>query len=855
MKLPTPNLDDRKFEQLVEEAIAVVRRTSDDWTDLSPGDPGRVLIEVFAHLTELMIYRINRLPDKAYIALLELLGVTPFPPSAAQARLQFELDEPAERDLLLEAGTQVQTQSGADGARPAIFTTVSTVTIPAGATSVEVLAGHATSIVGEKVGTGTGGADQKVQLRNAPILAADLPGKDLVVAVAAPSGATALEDMTLEHGGQPYLIWREVPEFDFAMEGQRVFTVNRYSGEISFAPAIQTTQADQQRPLALVPPADADIRVWYRIEGLGDGRVAAGALNTLVVPVSGLRVRNPRPSTSGRVAESLENAIARGPIELRAVDRAITAGDFELLCERASPGVNRVRAAADAAHWAHGRAGTVNLTVVPVAQNSDGTISKRDIELAQSPDILAQVQQTVSAAKPLGTHCTALWARYKTVGISADVTVYPDQDAASIRSKVAERLNAMITPLRDAETGVLGWPFGRSMLAWDVLRTIGELPGVAGVSDIAMNVDFAPDENIITLSADAYQRNTWYTAQGPNFLQTGNNGESWENTHDFGDETVKIVKAYERTSGDDKVRAGLVAAVTERGDQHYIYLSKDAGQTFQRITQCNFETLQVAWIFRDRSPSLLVGAPTGLFEVNMTPEASPKQVLVNAEMPEMGISDIAVSVDLQGSSIVAVAGASEEGVFLSTEAGSAGSFSHVGLKGELVRVLEPQHTTTRRYLWAGVSAVGNQGGNGCFRIPLDARGVDPDDWQQYGEGWNAGGCRALTISDGVVYAGSLRRGVLCLDSDVVGTPWRKPDVSCGLPLRDVSRLQPVNALAASPGIVLAVGPNGVFCSEDKGISYSNRSRRRLVDEVKLPHDWLFCAGKHDIRVRSGYEES
>jgi predicted phage baseplate assembly protein len=85
MTLPVPNLDDRGFVDLVREARERIARTCPEWTDLSVHDPGTALVEVFAHLTEVMLYRLNRLPTKAYIEFLNLLGVSPHPPAAAWA--------------------------------------------------------------------------------------------------------------------------------------------------------------------------------------------------------------------------------------------------------------------------------------------------------------------------------------------------------------------------------------------------------------------------------------------------------------------------------------------------------------------------------------------------------------------------------------------------------------------------------------------------------------------------------------------------------------------------------------------------------------------------------------------------
>ena len=87
MPLVPPNLDDRRFDDLVAEAKRIIAQTCPEWTDLSPGDPGMVLVELFAHLTEVMLYRLNRLPDKAFVELLRLIGVRLQPPSAAGVTL------------------------------------------------------------------------------------------------------------------------------------------------------------------------------------------------------------------------------------------------------------------------------------------------------------------------------------------------------------------------------------------------------------------------------------------------------------------------------------------------------------------------------------------------------------------------------------------------------------------------------------------------------------------------------------------------------------------------------------------------------------------------------------------------
>ena len=46
MALPAPNLDDRRFQQLVDDAKRLVQRNCPEWTDHNVSDPGVTLVEV-----------------------------------------------------------------------------------------------------------------------------------------------------------------------------------------------------------------------------------------------------------------------------------------------------------------------------------------------------------------------------------------------------------------------------------------------------------------------------------------------------------------------------------------------------------------------------------------------------------------------------------------------------------------------------------------------------------------------------------------------------------------------------------------------------------------------------------------
>lgn len=74
MPLQLPNLDDRTYEDLVEEALSLIPTYDPEWTNHNPSDPGIALVELFAYLSEILIYRLNRVTDDNLRTFLKLLN-------------------------------------------------------------------------------------------------------------------------------------------------------------------------------------------------------------------------------------------------------------------------------------------------------------------------------------------------------------------------------------------------------------------------------------------------------------------------------------------------------------------------------------------------------------------------------------------------------------------------------------------------------------------------------------------------------------------------------------------------------------------------------------------------------------
>jgi Baseplate J-like protein len=120
-------LDDLRFQELVSEARTRITRHSPEWTEHNVSDPGITLIELFAWFTDILLYRINRIPDRLHLALLELVGVTPSRPRQARTRVRFMFEQRS-AGVTIPAGTEIAAPrtAGQDGA---VFQTTEALTL------------------------------------------------------------------------------------------------------------------------------------------------------------------------------------------------------------------------------------------------------------------------------------------------------------------------------------------------------------------------------------------------------------------------------------------------------------------------------------------------------------------------------------------------------------------------------------------------------------------------------------------------------------------------------------------------------------------------------------------------------
>jgi baseplate J-like protein len=848
MTLPVPDLDDRTFLDLVTQARERIRQSCPQWTDMSVHDPGMTLVEAFAYLTEVMIYRLNQVPEKAYIAFLNLLGVSRHPPAAAWAEVTFtRTGTDTTTTIPIPVGTRVAATRGTDPS-PVVFVTTEPAAVRAGTTEQTVRMHHCEVVEGELLGVGTGQPGQVLHSARAPLVTTTEP-IDLLLGVAVPPGSVELGAAAREYEGTTYEIWRPVTSFAGVGSGAKVYLVDRFSGTFTFAPAL-----DGYGTLAATPDAGRQVRAWYRTGGGPAGNVAAGTLTGLRDPVPAVKVSNVDPAQGGRALEPLESALLRGPYEFFSVRRAVTARDYEILATSGSSAVARARAFTRSEVFSFARPGEVEVVLVPYVPDEARPGGRLPVDVLRAHEVEEARRDTeadLGRRRALGTSCRASWARYKAVSVKATVVVRPEEDADAVSRRVHDRLYQTLSPLPTA-LSPSGWPFGEPLRASNVYRMLEQAePGVRYVDTVRFVIDEAPDHDVRALAADQYQSQTWYAGAGEVLFRSSNGGLGWEPAGRFPGETVtRVVPAPAPARPGIVSRPGSVAVVTRRADNagSRVYWSTDLGETWNPLAELDVTIGDIAWLDRDGSGTMLMATDTGLFEVSLLAGAVPQQTLVDPADVDRGFYAVRAFVSERGVPGVAVAAQAQYGVYLSTEGGRRGTFRQIGLSNVDNRVLSVQYDGSATLLWVGTGEPDpKKAGQGCYRARLFETDIK---WQAVGQGWVGGTCRGLALAGTMLVAATQSGGVVRLDTTAPTPAWQAVAVNSGLPLRDRTRFDPVDALAAGSGQLLAGGVKGVYRSAN-AVDWVVSANQSTVDLVTVPDTWLLCSGQHEITVVRG----
>jgi predicted phage baseplate assembly protein len=326
---------------------------------------------------------------------------------------------------------------------------------------------HAETVRDETLGESEGVPGQRFLLSRAPVVP---DGEPFVVAV---SSAAGWEE------------WTEVDHFAGSGPDDRHVCLDRTSGEVSFGPAVREPDGTLRRNGA-VPGKGAHVRVpKYRTGGGARGNVARGAISVLRSSVPYVaQVENREAAAGGVDGETVESARRRGPVQLRAQDRAVTAADFEEIAREAAPSAARIRCVpADAA----GEAGGVRVLVVPdvVADDAAAGERLRIEQLVPPEEMLAAIARRLDERRPIGTRLAVEPPYYQGVTVVARLVARAGVAGERLRAEALATLYRYFNPVREGPAGA-GWPFGRTAQVGEVYAALQRLPGVELVDDVRL---------------------------------------------------------------------------------------------------------------------------------------------------------------------------------------------------------------------------------------------------------------------------------------------------------------------------------------------------------------------------------
>ncbi len=848
MPLPVPNLDDRDFARLVLDAKATLRARCPEWTDLSPGDPGVTLLELFAYLTETLIYRVNRAPEKAYVQFLNLMGVRLEPPASASVVLRFTRAS-HDGDLRIPRGTRVTTGRG--GSDAPVFVTADDLLLASGEATGEVLAHHGETVDGELLGRSTGGPGQSFTVGRAPISLPTGDDLDLVVGIETEPHEIQGRAPARQIGGTTFRVWTEAthfPPLTDATAERHLFLVDRWAGTVTFAPAARVDAGEglgrSRVAFAEVPPAGREIRAWYRVGGGAAGNVAAGTLTSLKDPIRGVSVTNPEAATGGRDAETLDNALIRGPQRIHALDRVVTARDYERAAISASGAVSRAHAVTRAELWRGSRPGEVQVFLVPSPPAGRvADLDEAQVRALLTAPPLARVREELERQQPMGTSVSVGWAGLKAVAVRAHVVVHRAEDRGAVERRLAERLRLTLSPVPG--DGARGWEFGEELRVSTMYDVLQAERGVRFVGDLRLEVQEVPTD-VAALIHDAHQPGTWYCGSEDRVLRSVNDGDGWELVGSMPGERVERLAVLHG-------RPGVVAATTrlDGAEASALHASADNGDSWVRVATFDFHVEGFDLATVNGEPCAYLATDQGLFRQVLRRGAAAERIPV-VDDPAAGCYDVACVVDPSGTLGVAVALQQLAGVAWSGEAGREGTFARSGLEGVDVRVLEVREAGTRRFVYAGAYATGSDEGAGVRFIEMRGSQQDAQGWRPVADKWTGGSCLGIALVGDSVVAATARAGVT-VATERAGATWRVTSVESGLPLRESGGgFEPITCVAGSGSVpVLAGGPRGVHRTTD-GRSWVGVSSTVFTERVTLPPTWLFIGTDHELTV--SYDE-
>ena len=313
----------KDHEDIVNDCIDRIKQVygADKWNDFEEDNVGKMLLEGFAYIADLLLFYLDRQANETYLStaqerpnlinICKLIGYTPKNATSAQVNIKISLDEPHSLNVTLPAGSQLTTNSGL------IFETVRDAVIKAGELSANVDAIEGETYT-EFVGTSDGEEYQEFYLSR--------------------SGVVEIQSVNINNSE-----WSYVENFSEQGENSKVYSTEIDAwqrGKILFGNGRQGE----------IPENGERISITYRVGGGIAGNVAPNTIlnvrdiaadsdgNTIAV-----KITNEDWASGGSEPESIESIKLWAPRYFETQNRCVTQQDYETFAMKYN-GIAKARA-------------------------------------------------------------------------------------------------------------------------------------------------------------------------------------------------------------------------------------------------------------------------------------------------------------------------------------------------------------------------------------------------------------------------------------------------------------------------------------------------------------------------------
>ena len=317
------------------------RLSKTSWQDAYESSTGKMLIELYSYVANMILYYIERRAEESYIKtarnkssvinLVRLLNYTPRRPVSSTGAVRFAIPAPATKTILIPRYTMVATSSGLK------FTIIEGVNIDIGKDSVDV-----TAIQGEVAAltpvTGTGVADMEIAI---PYTNVENDTHTNLQGATSSKGTVPFSAFAVTVDGIP---WNRVTSFLASGASSKEYILRAELDDtltVVFGDGIS----------GVIPPNGSTIQITCILSDGMAGNVydktdteagTVGSVNTIIntlyysdasVVTESITVTNTSNMVGGDDAETVEEIREHAPQVFATGDRGVTKGDFIAIVE------------------------------------------------------------------------------------------------------------------------------------------------------------------------------------------------------------------------------------------------------------------------------------------------------------------------------------------------------------------------------------------------------------------------------------------------------------------------------------------------------------------------------------------